>query len=75
MEGIYPSLEEFKSSLEETDPVPRNMDMSMLLKMNKDKEKSDLKVEELEGSLGLVMQSIRDIDARIQVLSIRTPMR
>ena len=26
VEGIYPSLEKFKSSLEETDPVLRNMD-------------------------------------------------
>ena len=51
MEGIYPLLEEDKSSLEETDPVPRNMAANMLQKMIEDKDKSDQKVQELEGSL------------------------
>ena len=32
VEGIYPLLDEFKISLVETDPVPRNMDASMLQK-------------------------------------------
>ena len=31
----------------------------MLQKMNEDKDRSDQKVQELEGSLGLAMQSIR----------------
>ena len=70
MEGIYPSLDEFKSSLEEIDPVLRNMDMPMPQKMYEDKAKSDQKVQEQEGSLGLAMQSIRDMDARIQALII-----
>ena len=34
MEGIYPSLKEFKNSLEETDPVLRNMDVNVLQKLN-----------------------------------------
>ena len=49
VEGIYPLLDEFKSSLEEIDPVLRNMDANMLEKMNKDKDRSDQKVQELEG--------------------------
>ena len=40
MEGIYPSLKEFKISLEEIDPVLRNMDANMLQKMKEDKERS-----------------------------------
>ena len=51
MEGIYPLLDEFKSSLEEIDPVQRNLDANMLQKMNEDKDRSDQKVQELEGSL------------------------
>ena len=30
VKGIYPSLDEFKSSLEEIDPVLRNMDANMI---------------------------------------------
>ena len=41
MEGIYPLLDKFKSSLEEIDPVLRNMDTNMLQKMNDDKDRSD----------------------------------
>ena len=37
---IYPSLDEFKRSIEKIDPVLRNMDMTMLQKMNEDKDKS-----------------------------------
>ena len=44
MEGIYPSLEELESNLEETDPVPRNMDVSPLQKLSEEKDKSDKKV-------------------------------
>ena len=40
VEGIYPLLEEFKSSLEETFPVLRNMDANMLQKMSEDKHKN-----------------------------------
>ena len=49
IEGIYPSLDEFKSSLEEIDPVLRNMNAYMLQKRNEDKDKSDQKVRELEA--------------------------
>ena len=52
MEGIYPSLDEFKSSIEEINPVLRYMDLTMLQKMNEDKDKSDQKAQELEGLLG-----------------------
>ena len=45
MKGIYLSLDEFKSSLEEIDPVLRNMDAPMLQKMNEGKDKSDQKVK------------------------------
>ena len=34
VEGIYPLLKEFKNSLEETDPVLRNMDANVLQKLN-----------------------------------------
>ena len=44
MEGIYPSLDEFMSNLEEINPVLRIMEATMLQKMNEDKDKSDQKV-------------------------------
>ena len=44
MEGIYPLLDEFKSSLDEIDSVLRNMEANMLQKMNYDKDRSDHKV-------------------------------
>ena len=44
MEGIYPSLDEFKSILEEIDTVLRNMDANMLQKMS-DAVIIDYKVE------------------------------
>ena len=34
VEGICPSLKEFKNSLEETDPVLRDMDANVLQKLN-----------------------------------------
>ena len=33
VEGIYPSLREFKDSQEDTDPVLRNMDANMLQRL------------------------------------------
>ena len=51
VEGIYPWLEELESSLEETDPVPRKMDKNLPQKLNKDKDKSDKKVRELERKI------------------------
>ena len=41
MEGVYQSLDEFKSSLEEIDPELRNMAVTMLQKMNEDKDQSE----------------------------------
>ena len=74
LEGSYSSLNKFKSSREEVDPVLRNMDENMLQKINNDKVWSDQQVQEMEESLGLLMQAIRDIDAKIQVMSINQPM-
>ena len=48
VEGIYPLPEEFKSILEEIDPVPRNMDENVLQKTSEDKDKSDQTVLELD---------------------------
>ena len=59
LEGTYPSLREFKDSQEETDPVLRNMDANMLQRLNNDREKSDQRSRELEGSLGLALQAIQ----------------
>ena len=50
------------------------MDENMLQKINNDKVWSDQQVQEMEESLGLLMQAIRDIDAKIQVMSINQPM-
>ena len=44
MEGIYPSLDKFKNSVEEGDPVIGNMDVNTLKKIIDDKDKSDQKV-------------------------------
>ena len=46
------------------------MDANTLNKINDDKDKSDQKVQEMEGSLGLAMQAIRDMDAKIQMMTI-----
>ena len=74
VEGIYPSLDEFKNSIEEGDPVLRNMEANTLKKINDDKVKSDQKVREMEGSRGLVMQAIRAMDAKIQTMTINQTM-
>ena len=73
VEGIYPSLDQFKSSIEQVDPALRIMDVNMLQKISDDKDRSDQKVREMEGSLGLAMQAIREMDAKIQVMSINKP--
>ena len=49
VEGIYPSLKEFKNSLEEADPVLRNMDRNMLQELNDDRDRSDQRSREMEG--------------------------
>ena len=53
VEGIYPLLKEFKNSREETDPVLRNMDENVLQKLNDNRDRSDQRSREMEGSLGL----------------------
>ena len=42
--GYTQRWNEFKGSLEEIDPVLRNMDANMLQKMNEDKDRSDQKL-------------------------------
>ena len=42
------------------------MEANMLQKLNETKDMSDQKVRELEGSLGLVLQSIREIKTKLQ---------
>ena len=59
MEGIYPSLYELKNSIEVVDPVLRNMDANMLQKINNDEDRSDQKVQEMEGSLELSAASYK----------------
>ena len=66
VEGIYPSLKEFKNSQEDTDPVLRNMDAKMLQKLNDDRDRSDQRSREMEGSLGLALQAIRKLGAEMK---------
>ena len=68
--GIYPLLKEFKNTLEKTDPVLRNMDTNVLQKLNHDRDRSDQRSREMEGSLGLVLQAIKEMKVKIQKLSI-----
>ena len=70
VKGVYPSLEEFKNSIEETDPVLRNMDMNVLQKLNNDRKRSDQRSRETEGSLELAFQSIKEMEVKIKELSI-----
>ena len=44
MEGIHPSLDKFEDSLEEIDPVLRNIEVNMIQKMKEDKDKNDQRV-------------------------------
>ena len=46
------------------------MDANLLQMLNKAKDMSDQKVRELEGSLGLVMASIREINTKLQTMSV-----
>ena len=59
LEGTYPLLEEI-------------MKANMLQKLNEAKDMSDQKVRELEGSIGLVLQSIRKINTKLQSMSVST---
>ena len=51
------SLKEFKDSQEDTDSVLRNMDVNVLQKLNDDRNRSDKRSREMEGSLGLALQA------------------
>ena len=62
MERIHPSQDEFKSSIEAVEQVLRNMDANVLQKINNDKDKSDQKVQEMEGSLGLGKDSPNSVN-------------
>ena len=53
LEGTYPLLEEI-------------MKANMLQKLNEAKDMSDQKVRELEGSIELVMASIREITSELK---------
>ena len=59
VEGIYPSLKEFKNSQEDSDPVLRNTDANVLQKLNDDRDRSDQRSREMEGSLGIALQAIQ----------------
>ena len=72
-EGTCPSLREFKDSQEETDPVLRNMDANMLQRLNDDRDRSDQRSRETEGSLGLALQAIQRLEARVQEMSVSQP--
>ena len=73
MERIYPSLtEKFEDSLKETAPILGNMD-ARTLQMNNDRDKTDQKARELEGSLGMALQAIQRLEARTQELEKNKP--
>ena len=67
MEEIYPSLKEFKKSLEETNPILRNMDVNVLQKLNDNRDRSNQKSREMEGSQGLALQAIKEMGAKIGI--------
>ena len=70
VEGIYPSLREFKDSQEDTDPVLRNMDANMLQRLNDDRDRSDQRSRELEESLGLELQAIKELKAEVKEMNV-----
>ena len=63
--------ESFKDSLEETAPILRNMDAHTLQRMNDDRDRTDQKTRELEGSLGMALQAIQRLEARTQAIEKR----
>ena len=70
VEGIYKSLKEFKNSQEDTDPVLKNMDANVLQKLNDDRDRSDQRYREMEGSLGLVLQAIKGLKAEMKEMNV-----
>ena len=47
-------------------PVLRNMDAEMLKQRSKERDRTDQKNRELEGSLGIALQTIKRLEARVQ---------
>ena len=70
VEGIYPWLKEFKNSQEDTDPVLRNMDANVQQKFNDERDRSDQRSREMEGSLGLALQAIKEMKAEIKEMNV-----
>ena len=67
MEKIYPSLSDlFAGYLDKVESSQRNMDASAIQRMNDDRERSVQRIIELEGSLGLTLQSMQRVEMRIQ---------
>ena len=58
MEKIYPTLSElFTGYLDKVEPSHRNMDANAIQRMNDERERSAQRIVEIEGSLGLMLQS------------------
>ena len=73
VERIYPFLSEsFEYSLKETATILRKMDANMLQQMNDDRDRTEQKSREIEGSLGLALQAIQRLEARAQVYETST---
>ena len=70
LEGIYSLLKEFKNSQVDTDPVLRNMDTNVLEKLNDDRERIDQRSREMEGSLGLSLQAIKELKAEMKEMNV-----
>ena len=66
-EKIFLSQSEmFMDILEEIAPVLRNMDAEMLKQRSEDRNRTDQKNRELEDSLGIALQAIKRLEARVQ---------
>ena len=67
MEKIYPTLSElFTGYLDEVEPSHRNMDANAIQRMNDERERSAQRIVEIEGSVGLALQSMQRVQARLQ---------
>ena len=71
MEKIFPSQSEvFKDILEEKVPILRNMDAERLKERSDERDRTDQKNRELEESLGIALQAIMRLEARVQANKI-----
>ena len=67
MEKIFPSQSEvFKDILEEIGPIPRNMHAETLKQRSDERNRTDQKNRELEEWLGIALQAIKRLEARVQ---------